>query len=75
MSLLPFSLDMPDLFGFYLPPLVLWSLLALLPHVLIRVGLRGVGFYRAVWHPALFDIALYVVILSSTILTIGGARL
>jgi hypothetical protein len=54
-----------SLFGLYMPPLLLLMLPALLvSRVLARVLARA-GFYRLVWHPALFDISLFVIVLGS----------
>ena len=54
-----------SLFGLYMPPLLLLMLPALLvSRVLARV-LARVGFYRLFWHPALFDISLFVIVLGS----------
>jgi hypothetical protein len=54
-----------SLFGLYMPPLLLLMLPALLvSRVLARV-LARIGFYRLVWHPALFDISLFVIVLGS----------
>jgi hypothetical protein len=54
-----------DLFGVLVPSLMLWSVLA---YVLAR-GVSNVmgriGLYRHVWHPALFDFAVYVCIVTS----------
>jgi hypothetical protein len=52
-----------NLYGIYVPWLLLLSLLALasaraLVHLLARLG-----FYRLVWHPALFDFALFIILL------------
>ncbi|HXU58686.1 MAG TPA: DUF1656 domain-containing protein [Verrucomicrobiae bacterium] len=69
---LPSSLDTIDLFGFYLPAPLIWAAFAVLPCVLLCWGLRRLGFYRLVWHRALFDMALYVIILGSAILAKGG---
>jgi hypothetical protein len=56
-----------SLFGLYLPPLLLLMLPALLvSRVLARV-LARVGFYRLVWHPALFDLSLFVIVLGSLV--------
>ena len=49
-----------DLFGVVVPSLLLWGVLA---YALARVVSRlmgRVGLYRHIWHPALFDFALYV---------------
>jgi len=56
-----------DLFGVIVPSLLLWGVFA---YVLARVlsGLmRRTGLYRHVWHPALFDFALYVCIVTSLV--------
>jgi protein AaeX len=54
-----------SLYGLYVPPLLLLTLLALaLSRALNRV-LARLGFYRAVWHPALFDFSLFVIVLGS----------
>jgi len=61
-----------DLFGFYMPALVFWCLVALVPHALLRRGLAAVGFYRFVWHRALFDTALFVLVLWAIVFGFGG---
>ncbi len=61
-----------DLFGFYLPSLAVWALLALLPFLLFRWLLSAGGLYRFVWHRALFNMVLYLLILSVVVL--GGGQ-
>lgn len=52
-----------NLYGLYVPPLLLLTLLALVTaRVLSRVLARS-GFYRFVWHPALFDFSLFLITL------------
>lgn len=66
-----------DVFGFYLPPILLWALMALIPYLLARWGLRRTGFYRFVWHRPLFDMALYVIIFGAMVLglpALGGMQ-
>jgi hypothetical protein len=54
-----------SLYGLYVPPLLLLALLSLaLVRGLNRV-LARLGVYRLVWHPALFDLALFVIVLGS----------
>jgi hypothetical protein len=56
-----------DLFGVIVPSLLLWSVLA---YVLARIVSRLIGragLYRAIWHPALFDFALYVCLVASLV--------
>lgn len=54
-----------SLFGVYMPPLLLLMLPALLVSRVLAGALARVGFYRLVWHPALFDISLFVIVLGS----------
>lgn len=58
----------PDLFGFYLPPILPWALAALVPFVLLSRLARHLGLHAAVWHPPLFDAALYVIVLGALLL-------
>lgn len=52
------------LFGVFVPKILVLALLAYgLNRGLKRVLARA-GFYRLVWHPALFDLALFVLVLS-----------
>jgi hypothetical protein len=50
-------------YGLYFPWLMLLALLALPALWVVRRALAATGFYRRVWHPALFDMALYVLLL------------
>jgi protein AaeX len=52
-----------DLYGIYVPGLLLLALLALVVSRGISRLLARLGFYRLVWHPALFDAALFVIVL------------
>lgn len=50
-------------YGIYLPWLMLLALAAWPAAWVLRRGLLRAGVYRWIWHPALFDIALYVLML------------
>ncbi|QNA87457.1 DUF1656 domain-containing protein [Massilia sp. Dwa41.01b] len=52
-----------SLYGIYFPPLLLLALLALVVSRLVNRVLARTGFYRHVWHPALFDFSLFVIVL------------
>jgi hypothetical protein len=54
--------------GIYMAPIVLYAVVALPIFLVLRVILARVGFWRLVWHPALFETALYLSILSLLIL-------
>ena len=52
-----------DVFGVYVPALLALALVTYVVHLVLRRGLGRLGLYRFVWHRALFDMALYVVLL------------
>ncbi len=56
-----------NLYGVFLPALLVWALVAVLGTVALRAVLQRLGFYRLVWHPALFDAALFIVLLGGVI--------
>jgi hypothetical protein len=56
-----------DIHGVFVPALLVWALSALVASVLLRRVLRRIGFYRLVWHPALFDAAIFVVLLGGVV--------
>lgn len=51
-----------DLFGVFLPPLLVWLGIGLLLSAALRAALTRLGFYRYVWHRPLFDLALLVIL-------------
>lgn len=55
-----------DLYGVFVPDLLVWGLVAYGITVLLRRLLARIGAYRLVWHRALFDAALYVILLGGT---------
>ncbi|KAB0678475.1 DUF1656 domain-containing protein [Aureimonas leprariae] len=52
-----------DLFGIFVPHLLVLAFAALLASLLLKRILAVAGAYRLVWHPALFDLAVYVILL------------
>jgi protein AaeX len=52
-----------NIYGLYMPWLMLMALGAWLALYGVRRTLAATGFYRWVWHPALFDTALYGLLL------------
>ena len=52
-----------SLYGLYVPPLLLLTLLACIVARLLGRVLARAGFYRLVWHPALFDFSLFILTL------------
>jgi protein-S-isoprenylcysteine O-methyltransferase Ste14 len=55
-----------SIYGLYVPPLLLLTLAALVvSRLCINLVLARTGFYRVVWHPALFDFSLFVIVLGA----------
>jgi hypothetical protein len=52
-----------SIYGIYVPWLLVLAIIALGVSWPVRRLLALAGVYRLVWHPALFDLALYVVLL------------
>jgi hypothetical protein len=52
-------------YGIYIPSLLPMALLALLLSRSLSWLLARAGFYRLVWHPALFDLAMFIVVLGA----------
>ena len=53
-----------DLFGVYLPPMLAYAAGTAVIWFLFRRLLAWAGVYRFVWHPPLFNAALFVLILA-----------
>lgn len=50
-------------FGLYLPWVMVLCMVSLPATWAVRRLMAAAGFYRWVWHPALFDMALYLIVL------------
>lgn len=59
-----------DLYGTFVPSFAAHSLCAYLVFRLLASALGTFGFYRAVWHRPLFNLALYVIVLGALSLLI-----
>jgi Protein of unknown function (DUF1656) len=53
-----------DIYGVFVPALLVWALVALSLTGVVRMVLARVGFYRLVWHRPLVDLSLLVIILT-----------
>jgi protein AaeX len=63
-----------DIYGVYFPAFAVFAAIALLLQVVvINRLLDALGFYRLVWHRALFDLATYVILLG--VVTAAGASI
>ena len=54
--------------GVYVAPIVLYGLAAGVIFLALRWALTRLGFWRLVWHPGLFELSLFVSILSLIVL-------
>ncbi|MDE1994596.1 MAG: DUF1656 domain-containing protein, partial [Rhizobiaceae bacterium] len=52
-----------DLFGVYLPGLLVLAAVAFVLNQLVHRALALAGLYRLVWHPALFDVCVFIILL------------
>jgi protein AaeX len=53
--------------GILFAPIVLYCLVGLIVFVPVRFVLGRLGIFSAVWHPALFEVALYLIIIGAII--------
>lgn len=56
-----------DIAGVLMPSLLLWLVIAYLLSAVLSAQLRRLGFYRLVWHRALFDFAMFVCVLGGVV--------
>ena len=67
-----------DIFGVFIAPMAAMMVVAYLGLLALRRVMLLTGLLRLVWHPALFQVALYLIILSAIVLlsyAFGMARL
>jgi protein AaeX len=60
-----------NLFGLYVAPITVIMAAAWVVYVLVRRMGDRFGLTQRLWHPALFELALYVIILSSIVVMIA----
>ena len=60
-----------DLFGLYVAPITLIMAVAWAAYLLVRRTGDRFGLTQRVWHPALFELALYVILVSSIVIMIA----
>ena len=56
-----------DVYGVFVPALLVWGILALALSAVLRRVLGWIGFYRLVWHRPLVDLAFFVLILAAIV--------
>ena len=60
-----------NLFGLYVAPIVVILAVAWVVYLVLRRAGDRFGLSERVWHPALFELALYVMIVSSIVLVMA----
>jgi hypothetical protein len=55
-----------NIFGIYVSSVVVTALLAWIATMVLRRVLERMGAYRHIWHPALFDTSLFVLLWAGT---------
>jgi len=61
-----------NIFGVYVAPISLMIVAAWLVLIALRRAADQVGLLRYVWHPALFVLAIYMIVLSSIVLIVAS---
>ncbi|HJU49472.1 MAG TPA: DUF1656 domain-containing protein [Pseudogulbenkiania sp.] len=61
-----------DIYGVFIPSLLVLMLLALAVTGCLRFVLMRLGVYKIVWHSSLFNFALYVIVLGGTVALTRG---
>ena len=64
-----------DLFGILIPPLVPLVALAFAITMTVRWLAVEAGWARLVWHPALFEFSVFLIVLAAVVLTVGLLRI
>jgi Protein of unknown function (DUF1656) len=54
-----------DVYGVFVPILLVWAAIALPLTAVLRRVLEGIGFYRLVWHRPLVDLSLLVLVMAA----------
>jgi len=62
-----------DLYGVFVPPLLLMVIAAMPLAGGVRLALTRLGAYRFVWHRPLFDLAVFVIILGGVCFVVESA--
>jgi hypothetical protein len=57
-----------DIFGVFVPAILVLMLVAYLINLVIRTLLARAGFYRFVWHRSIFDLGIYVLVLGLVVI-------
>ena len=59
-----------NILGLYFVSIVIYMILTIPVFVIVRRSLFKLGFYKYVWHPNLFEVALYLCLVCLIVLSI-----
>lgn len=64
-----------NVFGVYVAPIVPMMIVALLITLALRWLALALGLFRRIWHPALFEFSVYLIVLTAVVVTAGALKL
>jgi len=64
-----------NVFGVYVAPIVPMMIVALLITLALRWLALALGLFRWIWHPALFEFSVYLIVLTAVVVTAGALKL
>ena len=64
-----------DILGVYVAPIVPLMIVAFLVTLVLRWAALALGLFRWIWHPALFELSVYLIVLTGVVVTAGALKL
>jgi len=64
-----------NVFGVYVAPIVPMMIVALIITLALRWLALALGLFRWIWHPALFEFSVYLIVLTAVVVTAGALKL
>ncbi len=64
-----------DILGVYVAPIVPLMIVAFLVTLVLRWVALALGVFRWIWHPALFELSVYLIVLAGVVVTAGALKL
>ena len=64
-----------NVFGVLISPIVPLMVVAFAITMVLRWAAVELGWVRRIWHPALFEFSIFLIVLTATVLTFGTLRI
>jgi hypothetical protein len=64
-----------DAFGVLISPFVPLMVVAFAINMVLRWVVVEIGWVRGIWHPALFEFSVFIIVLTATVLTFANLRI